>query len=183
MAKAIVSNLIWIDLEMTGLDVSKDTIIQVAVVPTDRQLEKLDPGLEITIHQPDEVLEHMDQWCIEHHGKSGLTEKSRESTISMSQAEERILEYVRLFVPSQKGILCGNSVHNDRYFLMQYMPTLHSYFHYRTIDVTTVKELVRRWFPETPLHVGRDLHQSLSDIDDSIEELKYYRKMVFKDIP
>jgi len=172
--------LVWMDLEMTGLDPKVDTILEIATVITDGQLNTVAEGPNIVIHQSDSVLDAMGDWCKEHHGDSGLTAKVRASTISMLDAEQQSLDFIKAHVPEGSSPLCGNSIHQDRRFLVPYMPTLEAYLHYRNIDVSTVKELARRWYPAigAPVKVGE--HLALADVRESIDELKFYRNQLFK---
>ena len=174
--------LVWIDLEMSGLDPDRERIIEAAVLITDASLEIVAEGPEIVVHQPDSVLGAMDEWNTKHHGESGLTERVRASTVSEAEAEQQRLEVVAAHCQKRAAPLCGNSVHQDRRFLSRYMPKLDAYLHYRIIDVSTVKELARRWYPETyakvPKKTGR--HRALDDIKESIEELRWYRQHVFR---
>ena len=173
-------NLVWLDLEMTGLDPEKDTILEIATVITDSELKVLSEGPCLVIHQAQEVLNAMDPWCVEQHGKSGLTQKARESSVSMGQAQARTLEFVAAFCPPKMAPLCGNTIGQDRRFLIKYMPLLHDYFHYRSIDVSTLKELVGRWYPEDKyVYSMSKQHEALADIRESIAELSFYRKTIF----
>ncbi len=168
-------------MEMTGLDPDADRIIEIATIITDPQLEVVAEGPVLAVHQPDEVLAAMDTWNTEHHGESGLTDRVRKSTISVADAEQQTLDFVRAHVGEKASPLCGNSIWQDRRFLARYMPTLESYMHYRIIDVSTIKELVRRWYPGgigTP--PKNNTHLALDDVRESIEELKFYRKTVFR---
>ncbi|MDQ6956543.1 MAG: oligoribonuclease [Mariprofundaceae bacterium] len=171
--------LVWMDLEMTGLDPNVDTILEIATIITDGQLNIVAEGPNIVIHQPDSVLDAMGDWCKEHHGASGLSARVRASTISMLDAEQQSLEFIKQYVPQGVSPLCGNSIHQDRRFLVPYMPTLEGYLHYRNIDVSTVKELTKRWYPhiETPVKAGE--HLALADVRESIAELKFYREQIF----
>lgn len=171
------SNLIWIDLEMTGLDPEKEVIIEIATIVTDAQLNILAEGPSLAIHQPDSVLDAMDEWCTNQHGQSGLTDRVRRSTISTLDAEMQTLEFLKRYVPRATSPMCGNTVSQDRRFLLRYMPELEAYFHYRHIDVSTLKELAKRWKPSAldGLKKGSS-HLALDDIRDSINELKHYRK-------
>ncbi|MBI3626356.1 MAG: oligoribonuclease, partial [Candidatus Rokubacteria bacterium] len=137
-------NLVWMDLEMTGLDPEKDTILEIATLVTDSDLVVLQEGPCLAIHQPDAVLESMDPWCVEHHGASGLTRRVRESQVTMAEAQDQTLEFIRRHCPERVAPLCGSSIHQDRRFLVRYMPRIHSYLHYRMVDVSSVKELVAR---------------------------------------
>ena len=170
-------NLIWIDLEMTGLDTSGDYIIEIATVITDSALNVLAEGPVLAIHQPDEVLNAMDNWNQTQHGKSGLIERVRASQVNEVEAERRSLEFIRQYVPSRASPMCGNSICQDRRFLARCMPELEAYFHYRNLDVSTLKELARRWAPEVYNGFTKESsHLALDDIRDSISELKYYRE-------
>ncbi|MBI4374916.1 MAG: oligoribonuclease [Elusimicrobia bacterium] len=174
-------NLVWLDLEMTGLDPERDTILEIATVITDSELRIVAEGPTIAIHQAAEILAAMDPWCVEQHGKSGLTERVRKSTTTMAEAEAKTLEFVSRYCPSKKVPLCGNTIGQDRRFMVRYMPTLHDYFHYRSIDVSTVKELVMRWYPCAKYVYSKSKqHQALEDVRESIAELIHYRKAVFK---
>lgn len=170
-------NLIWIDLEMTGLYPDTDVIIEMATIVTDSQLNVLAEGPTIAIHQSDEVLAGMDEWNTRQHGGSGLTQRVRDSRISAAEAEAQTLAFLEQWVPKGASPICGNSIGQDRRFLVRYMPTLESYFHYRNLDVSTIKELVARWAPELREGVKKSsTHLAMDDIRDSIAELQYYRK-------
>ena len=171
------NNLIWIDLEMTGLDTTRDHIIEIATVVTDSTLNVIEEGPVIAIHQPDEVLAVMDAWNTRQHGSSGLTQRVRESTATAADAEQATLAFLGRHVPANASPMCGNSICQDRRFLARLMPALEDYFHYRNLDVSTLKELARRWAPD----VFKDLtkkssHLALDDIRDSIDELRLYRE-------
>ena len=172
-------NLIWIDLEMTGLDTNRDYIIEIATIITDGQLQVLAEGPVIAIHQDADVLRAMDQWNTEHHGQSGLTARVRNSRYIAADAERMTLEFVSRFVPPGISPMCGNSICQDRRFLYRLMPQLEQYFHYRNLDVSAVKELVQRWYPATRQFEKESAHLALSDIRDSINELRYYREKYF----
>jgi len=175
------SNLIWIDLEMTGLDPDNDVIIEIATVVTNANLEILAEGPVYAIHQSDGVLEGMDEWNTRQHGNSGLTQRVRESTITLARAEVDTIEFLQQWVPKGKSPMCGNSICQDRRFLARGMPTLERYFHYRNLDVSTIKELARRWRPEVAEGVKKSgAHLALDDIKDSIAELEHYRQTFFK---
>ena len=172
-------NLVWMDLEMTGLDPEQDTIIEIATIITDGELNIIAEGSSIVIHQPDHVLDGMDEWNTSHHGDSGLTAKVKASTISMHQAEMQTLNFIKQYVPAQTSPLCGNSIHQDRRFLVPYMPELETYLHYRNIDVSTIKELARRWYPDNKAPIKKAEHLALADIRESIHELCWYREAFF----
>jgi oligoribonuclease len=171
------THLIWIDLEMTGLDTQNDHIIEIATVVTDADLNVLAEGPVIAIHQDDEILAGMDEWNTNQHGRSGLIARVRASTFTESQAELATLRFLEQWVPKGASPMCGNSICQDRRFLARWMPRLEAHFHYRNLDVSTVKELARRWAP--PLAEGfskESRHLALDDIRDSIAELRYYRE-------
>ena len=178
--KVSESNLVWMDLEMSGLDPNVDTILEIATIVTDGDLNILAEGPNIVVHQPDIILDGMDEWCTKHHGDSGLTEKVRASKILMAEAEQTTLDFIRKYVPERTSPLCGNSVHQDRRFLYRYMPDLENFLHYRNLDVSTIKELVRRWYPGTEAPIKTAEHLALADIRESISELRYYRKNIFR---
>jgi len=173
------NNLIWIDMEMTGLTPDSDRIIEVALLVTDAQLNVLAEGLVLVVHQPDEVLGAMDTWNKGVHGKSGLIDKVKASRLDEAVVEARMLEFLAPHVPAGASPMCGNSICQDRRFLARSMPRLEAFFHYRNLDVSTLKELVKRWKPEVAKGLKKEgKHEALADILDSIEELKYYRRTV-----
>lgn len=173
-------NLIWIDLEMTGLDVESDKIIEIATVVTDSDLNIIAEGPVFAIHQSQTMLDGMDAWNTKHHGSSGLTTRVQDSRIDEATAEEFTILFLREHITARVSPMCGNSICQDRRFLAKYMPKLEAYFHYRQIDVSTIKELVKRWYPkDTVKKPKKSKHMALSDIKDSIEELKKYRHSVF----
>lgn len=176
--------LVWIDMEMTGLDPAKERIIEMAAIVTDSELEVIAEGPELIVHQPDAILDAMDEWNTRTHGASGLTERVRQSTLSEAEAEAQMLAFLKEHCPEREAPLAGNSVHQDRRFLARYMPSIDAHLHYRIVDVSTIKELCQRWYPT--LYEGRPMkkgsHRALDDIRESIEELRYYRKTVFREL-
>ena len=173
--------LVWIDLEMTGLAPKVDTIIEIATIVTDSHLNIIAEGPVLAIYQTDEALSVMDDWNITHHGASGLIDRVKASKTSLEQAQQQTIDFLALHVPKGISPLCGNSIGQDRRFLVKYMPILEDYFHYRNVDVSTVKELARRWAPDVLAGVNkRGTHQALDDIRESIEELRHYRENFFK---
>ncbi len=173
------TRLAWLDMEMSGLVPESDRVLEIALVVTDSDLNHLSEGKVLVVHQPDEVLNAMDAWNRSVHAKSGLIERVRASTLDEANAEALALEFLALYVPAGVSPLCGNSICQDRRFLARWMPRLEAHFHYRNLDVSTVKELVRRWNPEALKGlVKQGRHEALSDILESIEELQYYRKTV-----
>ena len=171
------NHLIWIDLEMTGLDTVEDTIIEIATVITDNNLTVLAEGPVIAIYQHDSVLARMDDWNQKHHGSSGLIERIRQSVIDMGQAEQQTIEFLEQWVPASCSPMCGNSICQDRRFMARLMPKLETYFHYRNLDVSTLKELAKRWKPAAEVSFKKKAaHRALDDIIESIEELRHYRQ-------
>jgi oligoribonuclease len=170
-------HLIWIDLEMTGLDPDRDLIIEIATVITDKDLNILAQGPVLAVHQTDAALAAMDDWNQKHHGESGLIDRVKASIINEAEAERLTIEFLKQWVPENTSPICGNSIGQDRRFLYRYMPRLEAYFHYRNIDVSTLKELAARWAPEVKDGFNKEsTHQALDDIIESIEELRYYRE-------
>ncbi|HFL6897643.1 TPA: oligoribonuclease [Pseudomonas aeruginosa] len=174
-------NLIWIDLEMTGLNPDRDVIIEMATIVTDSDLNTLAEGPVIAIHQPEEILAGMDEWNTRQHGQSGLTQRVRESTVSMAEAEAQTLAFLEQWVPKRSSPICGNSICQDRRFLYRHMPRLEGYFHYRNLDVSTLKELAARWAPQVRESFKKgNTHLALDDIRESIAELRHYRDHFIK---
>jgi len=174
-------NMIWIDLEMTGLDPEKDRIIEIASIVTNADLEILAEGPNLVIRQPLKTLSAMDEWNQKHHSKSGLLDLVKTSKITVKQAERQTLEFVKQYCIPKKSTLCGNAIYHDRRFIIKHMPKLEAFLHYRMVDVTTVKVLVSRWYPKNKdLPKKKDAHRALNDIRESIEELRFYRKHYFR---
>jgi len=174
-------NLIWIDLEMTGLDTEQDVIIEIATIVTDKDLNVLGEGPIMAIHQPDALLDGMDEWNTRQHGQSGLTERVRNSATSMAEAEQNTIEFLEQFVDAGVSPMCGNSICQDRRFLSRQMPKLEAFFHYRNLDVSSVKEIAKRWRPELLKGFKKQgSHLAMDDIKDSIAELSYYREVFFE---
>lgn len=175
------NNLIWIDLEMTGLDTQNDRIIEIATIVTDKDLNILAEGPMLAIHQSDTVMQGMDEWNTRQHGGSGLTERVRNSTIDEAEAERQTIAFLRKYVAEGKSPMCGNSICQDRRFLARCMPDLERYFHYRNLDVSTIKELAYRWAPKLIDGFSKNgSHLALDDTRDSIRELQYYREHFIK---
>ena len=173
--------LIWLDMEMTGLEPERDRIIEIAVVLTDENLNTVAEAPVIAVHQPDTVLDAMDEWNRNTHGKSGLIARVKESTVSEAEAEAQVLAFLKERVPARTSPICGNSVCQDRRFLARWMPALEAWFHYRTLDVSTLKELARRWRPAVYEGVKKaGSHTALADIHESIAELRHYRDHFLK---
>lgn len=178
-------NLIWIDMEMTGLDPEKEKVLEIAMIITDSDLNILDESIDITIHQSKIVLNRMGTWCKVHHGRSGLTKKSLESKISIAEARKKIFKIIKKYCERRTGVLCGNSIYVDRKFLKKYFASVERYLSYRMIDVSSIKELAKRWYPNVVAdfldHKEEDVaHRALDDIKYSIKELGFYKKMIFK---
>ncbi|HLS42372.1 MAG TPA: oligoribonuclease [Paenalcaligenes sp.] len=181
MAVNIQQRLVWLDMEMTGLDPEKERIIEIAVVVTEADLTVVAEGPVIVVHQSDALLDAMDNWNKGTHGRSGLIEKVKASTVTEEQAEEQVLAFLKQHVPAGKSPLCGNTISQDRRFMFKYMPRLETFFHYRNLDVSTLKELAARWKPEVvSSFVKQSKHEALADIYESIEELKHYREHFIK---
>lgn len=174
-------HLVWIDMEMTGLDPEKEGIIEIATLITDKQLNVVAEGPNIVIHQPKRLLEAMDEWNQKQHGKSGLIDRVRESKFSVKKAEEQTLRFIQKYCLAKKSFLCGSAVHHDRRFLIKYMPRIHEYLHYRHVDVSTLKVLIKAWYPKDKnLPKKKDAHRALADILESLEELRFYREHYFR---
>ncbi len=178
------NNLAWIDLEMTGLDPETDVILEIATLVTDSELNLVAEGPVLAVHQPDSVLDGMDEWCTRQHGASGLTERVRASRVSLAEAEQATLAFLRTHVAPGSSPLCGNSIGQDRRFMVRYMSELEAFFHYRNLDVSSIKELARRWRPDVLAGVKKQgAHLALADIYDSVNELKHYREHFFRLTP
>jgi len=171
--------MVWIDLEMTGLDLARESIIEIATVVTDSELNVLATGPNLAVSVSETLIEGMDDWNTRHHHRSGLVDRIRKEGVSVSEAEQATLAFLREWVDENKAPLCGNSVWNDRQFLAKEMPELLAFLHYRMVDVSTVKELSRRWYTDVPRFPKKGAHLALDDILESIEELRYFREHVF----
>jgi oligoribonuclease len=175
------NNLIWVDMEMSGLNPDTDRVLEVAIVVTDTNLNTVVETPVLVVHQGDAVLDAMDTWNKSTHGKSGLIERVRNSLLSEADTENRMVEFLQQFVPPGVSPMCGNSVHQDRRFMARHLPRLEAYFHYRNLDVSTLKELMKRWKPELAAGMTKHgRHEALADIYESIDELKYYREHFLK---
>ena len=172
--------LVWIDMEMSGLDPGTCVILEVAVLVTDGDLNEIAEGPDIVVHQSDHVLDAMDAWNTKHHGESGLTGRVKTSSVTVEEAEAAVLAFLAAHTAEGKSPLAGNSVHQDRAFIDRYMPKLAAYLHYRNVDVSTVKELSKRWYPDLPRFDKKQAHRALSDIRESVAELRYYREKIFR---
>ena len=175
------NRLIWLDLEMSGLDPVRHVILEIGCVVTDSDLRVIAEGPTFAVFQPAKALARMDSWCVKQHGRSGLTQRVKESRVTLAQAEQQTLQFLRPLCATGSSPLCGNSIGQDRRFLYKYMPRLNDFFHYRNVDVSTIKELVKRWYParyQAP--TKRSTHHVLDDIRESIAELKHYRQAVFR---
>jgi oligoribonuclease len=174
--------LVWLDMEMTGLDPERERIIEVAMILTNGQLTEIATGPDLVIHQPEEVLAAMDDWNKSHHGASGLIDRVRTSTIDDATAQDQLVAFINAHVPAkERPVLAGNSIHQDRRFVRRYMPQLDKRLHYRMVDVSTIKELARRWFPAITAKqpAKKETHRALDDIRESIDELRFYKQHVF----
>lgn len=174
------TNIVWVDLEMSGLDINKDHILEMACIITDKNLNIISESPNIIIKQSDEILNSMDDWCKRTHGESGLTENVKNSKIDLKTAEQMMLDFVQAHTPKGKCPLAGNSIHIDRLYLEKYMGNFLNHLHYRIIDVTSIKELVKRWYPDDRYFDKSNSHRALDDIKESIKELEYYRAKLFK---
>ncbi len=174
------NHLPWIDMEMTGLDPKTCVVLEIATLVTDKDLNLIAEGPVLAVHQPESALASMDEWNKKHHGDSGLLSRVRQSSLSLEDAEQKTIDFLQQHCPAGKNPLCGNSVHQDRRFLRAYMPRLDSFFHYRLIDVSTVKELAKRWYPDVAEFKKKQNHLAIDDIRESVEELKYLREHLFK---
>jgi len=177
--KNMAGEMVWIDLEMTGLDVEKESIIEIATIVTDSDLEIIAIGPNLAIKASDDLIDSMDEWNITHHTASGLVERIRTEGVTLEDAEKQTCEFLEKYIEKGTSPLCGNSIHNDRVFLAKEMPRVLDLLHYRIIDVSTIKELTKRWNPEIPKFEKKESHRALDDIIESIEELRYYRSNLF----
>ncbi|KAF8178594.1 ribonuclease H-like domain-containing protein [Mycena galopus ATCC 62051] len=177
--------MVWVDCEMTGLDADKDKILEIAVIITNGNLDLVDEGIEFIIRTDKAILDGMDEWCTKQHGQSGLTQACLDSPHSLEDVSKAVLEYIKKWIPQRRvGILAGNSVHADRTFLVKYMPEITDWLHYRIIDVSSVKELSRRWYPHLGIpRLAESNHRALDDIRGSIKELEWYRRNIFVQPP
>ncbi|XP_012276247.1 probable oligoribonuclease isoform X2 [Orussus abietinus] len=176
------SHIVWIDTELTGLDLDASKILEVACLVTDSDLNVTSPEFEVIINQPDSVLNNMDEWCLTHHGQSGLIKKCQASTIMVTEAEQMLLEFLKKYVPKGKCPLAGNTVYMDRFFLSKHMPKVNEYLHYRIIDVSSIKEVARRWYKDTYSNAPKKHlnHRALADIKESLQEMIFYKQHIFK---
>lgn len=173
-------NLVWMDLEMSGLDPEKDVILEIATIVTDANLKTLAEGPVLAVHQTENIFEGMDDWNTRHHNQSGLVDRCRKSKLSIEECEKMVLDFIKPYTEKGGNLLCGNSITQDRRFIYKYMPKLSGWLNYRNIDVSSVKELSFRWYPNLPEFQKMENHQALDDIRESIAELEYYRKTIFK---
>lgn len=178
--KRIERTWFWLDLEMSGLDFNKDKILEIAILVTDESLNIIAEGPEIVINQSEKVLNKMDEWNTLHHNKSGLIDKVRESEYSELDAEFEVLSFVEKFADQNECVLCGNSIYIDKLFLNKFMPRLHNFFHFRVIDVSSIMEIAKRWYPDIRQYKYNANHRAMDDAKESVEALKYYRDRIFK---
>lgn len=175
------TNLIWIDMEMTGLNPEIDRVLEIACIVTDKELNEVATGPVLAVYQPEEMLKNMNEWCQEHHSQSGLLDRVRKEGVSEAEAESKMLAFLSEYVPPKSSPICGNSIGQDRRFLYKYMPNLEAYFHYRYLDVSSFKIVANLWRPEIMVDLKKkEAHLALDDIRESIEELKYYRRHLLK---
>ena len=172
-------NMVWMDLEMTGLNPEMDKILEIATIITDKNLNVLAEGPSMAIHHDKQTLDSMNEWCIKQHAASGLSDRVLASNISLAQAEAKTLAFVRQYAAERAVPLCGNSIHQDRRFLVRYMPQLEAHLHYRMVDVSTIKELAKRWYPKLKSPAKKGMHLAMDDVRESIAELRYYREQIF----
>ncbi len=176
------TNLVWMDLEMSGLDPKTCVILEIATLITDKDLNLVAQGPALVVYQPQSVLDAMDDWNKKHHGDSGLAQAVQNSAVTLAEAEQRTLDFIAQYCKPKSSPLCGNTIYQDRRFLIEYMPKLEGFLHYRLVDVSTIKELVKRWYgPEFQAPQKKQRHKALDDILETVEELKFYRKTVFKE--
>ena len=175
--------MVWIDLEMTGLDLERESIIEIATIITDSELNIIAEGPNLAISVPEKLIGGMDEWNTRHHFGSGLIDRVRNDSVSLEEAERQTLAFIKQHVPKNTAPLCGNSVWNDRQFLVKEMPSVTDYLHYRMVDVSTIKELARRWYPELPKFEKKAAHLALDDIRESVFELVHFRELLFIDRP
>ena len=180
MADTPRPRLVWVDMEMTGLDDERHHVLEVAALVTDGELREVDDGLDLIVHQPEEVLALMDEWCVKQHGQSGLTAAVRASRVGLEEAGALLLDYLRKHTSEGQSPLCGNSVGHDKRFLERWMPEVVQHLHYRVIDVSTVKELALRWYPDLERFPKGEAHRARDDIRESLAELRYYREHIFR---
>ena len=176
----MAKEMVWIDLEMTGLDLESESIIEIATIVTDSELNIIAEGPNLAIKVDDELINNMDEWNTTHHNASGLVDRIRNEGVTLEEAIKQTCEFLIKTVEIGTAPLCGNSVHNDRAFLAKEMPEVLAMLHYRIVDVSTIKELVKRWYPNLPRYKKKEAHRALDDIIESVEELRHYRKYVFK---
>jgi len=176
-----LSNLVWIDLEMSGLNLESDVILEIAALVTNSNLDIIAPGVSYVIHQDDNILKNMSDWCVKYHTRSGLVQAVQESKITVQQAELKILEFLKQYTRTSESPLCGNSVWQDKNFIRKYMPELDRFLHYKIIDTSSIKEVINRWYPESQKSnfIKPDNHRALEDITYSVEELRHYRTYFF----